>query len=84
VIFFKRELYRDLNITFYRLNANLSFEREPYRVTFTVFRYFSIKILILIEFIRKARTDAFLYEKAIITDIYAVRFALISVFSFKK
>jgi hypothetical protein len=40
-----------------------------------------------VEFIRKARTayrDAFLYEKAIKTDIYAVRFALLTLFSFKK
>jgi hypothetical protein len=34
------------------------------------------------EFIRKART-VLLYEKAIKTDIYAVSFALITVFSFK-
>ena len=40
------------------------------------------------EFIRKARTvpyrDAFLYGKAIKTNIYAVRFALTALFSFKN
>jgi hypothetical protein len=30
------------------------------------------------------KREAFLYEKAIKTDIYAVRFELITVFSFKK
>jgi hypothetical protein len=30
------------------------------------------------------KREAFLFEKAIKTDIYAVRFALITVFSFKK
>jgi hypothetical protein len=39
-----------------------------------------------VEFIRKARTvpEAFLYEKALKTDICAVRFALTALFSFKK
>jgi hypothetical protein len=37
------------------------------------------------EYIRKARTvPRCVFEKAIKTDIYAVRFALITVFSFKK
>jgi hypothetical protein len=30
------------------------------------------------------KREAFLYEKALKTDIYAVRLALITVFSFKK
>jgi hypothetical protein len=30
------------------------------------------------------KREAFLYEKALKTDIYAVRIALITVFSFKK
>jgi hypothetical protein len=33
---------------------------------------------------REPYLDAFLYEKALKTDIYAVRLALITVFSFKK
>jgi hypothetical protein len=33
---------------------------------------------------REPYRDAFLYENAFNTDIYAVRFALITVFSFKK
>jgi hypothetical protein len=33
---------------------------------------------------REPFREAFLYEKAIKTDIYAVRFAIITVFSFKK
>ena len=42
---------------FYRFNANFSFKRELYRTnTITVFRDFNIKNLILMEFIRKART----------------------------
>jgi len=38
------------------------------------------------EFIRKREPyrDMFLYEKAIKTDIYAERFALTALFSFKK
>jgi hypothetical protein len=40
-----------------RFNANFSFKREPYRTnTLTVFRDSKIKNLILMEFIRKART----------------------------
>jgi hypothetical protein len=73
---------------FCRLNANFSYKRVPYRTrTRIVCRDFSIKNLNLVEFIRKARTayrDAFLYEKSIKTDIYAVRFALLTLFSFKK
>jgi hypothetical protein len=39
-----------------------------------------------VEFIRKARTTprSVLYEKALKTDICAVRFALTALFSFKK
>jgi hypothetical protein len=33
---------------------------------------------------REPYRDAFLYEKALKTDIYAVRFALTALFSFKK
>jgi hypothetical protein len=33
---------------------------------------------------REPYREVFLYEKALKTDIYAVRFALITVFSFKK
>jgi hypothetical protein len=33
---------------------------------------------------REPYRDAFLYEKALKTDIYAVRFALIALFSFKN
>jgi hypothetical protein len=66
---------------FCRLNAIFSYKREPYRTkTLTVFRDFSIKNLNLMESIR----EAFLYEKAIKADIFAVRFALITVFSIKK
>jgi hypothetical protein len=65
--------------------ANFSFKGEPYRTkTRTVFRDCNIKNLNLMEFIRKARTVPRLYEKSLKTDIYAVRFALITVFSFKK
>jgi len=42
---------------FYHFNASFSFKHEPYRTkTLAVFRDFSIKKLILIEFVRKART----------------------------
>jgi hypothetical protein len=76
VIFaYKRELYRELNF---------SFKREPYRTKIrTVFREFkNIKNLNLMEFIRKARCA--MHEKALKTAIYAVRFALLTVFVFKK
>jgi hypothetical protein len=44
-------------LPFYRLNANVPFRHEPYRVnTLTVFGEFNIKKIILMEFIRKART----------------------------
>jgi hypothetical protein len=33
---------------------------------------------------REPYRDAFLYEKALKTDIYAVRFTLTALFSFKK
>jgi hypothetical protein len=33
---------------------------------------------------REPEREAFLYEKAIKTDIFAVRFALTALFSFKK
>ena len=54
----KRELYRDLNFPALPFkNANFSFKRKPYRTnTLTVFRDFNTKNLILMEFIRKART----------------------------
>ena len=76
-----------LMFPFCRLNANFSYKRKPCRTkTRPVFRDFSIKNLNLMEFIRKARTvpRCVLYEKAIKTDIYAVRFALLTLFSFKK
>ena len=47
---------------------------------------FNINNLNLMESITKREPyrDAFLYEKALKTDIYAVRFALTALFSFKK
>jgi hypothetical protein len=58
-----------------------AYKREPYRTkTLTVFRYFNIKNIEK----REPHREAFLYEKAIKTDIYAVRFALLTVFSFKN
>jgi hypothetical protein len=62
-------------------------KREPYRTkTLTIFRYFNVKKLILMEFLekRKPYREAFLFEKALKTDIYAVRFALTALFSFKN
>ena len=45
-----------------------------------------LKSLILWNLLEKREPyrDAFLYEKALKTDIYAVRFAFITVFGFKK
>jgi hypothetical protein len=62
---------------FFRLSANRTVQKKP-----TVFRDFNIKNLILMESFKKARSV--LYKKALKTNIYAVRFALITVFSFKK
>ncbi len=71
-------------LPFSRFNANISYKLESYRTkTLAVFRDSNIKNLILMEFIRKALT-VFLSEKSIKPDIYAVRFALITVFSFKN
>ena len=73
--------------TFYRFNANFSFRREPYRTnTRTVFRDFNIKNLILWNLFEKREPyrDEFLCEKSLKIDFCAVRFALITVFSFKK
>jgi hypothetical protein len=58
--------------SFYRLNAIFSLKRDQYRA-----------ITLTVEKCEPFR-DAFLYEKAKNTDIYAVRFELITVFSFKK
>jgi hypothetical protein len=72
---------------FYRSNANFSYKREPYRTkTLTVLRDFNIKNLNLMNLLEKREPyrEAFLYEKALKTDICAVRFALTALFSFKK
>ncbi len=46
-----------LMFPFYRFNAGFSSKREPYRTnTLTVFHDYNIKNLILMEFVRKART----------------------------
>ena len=75
-------------LPFFCFNANFSYKREPYRTkTLTVIRYIStLKTLIWWNLLekREAYRDAFLYEKALKTDICAVRFALTALFSFKK
>jgi hypothetical protein len=66
-------------LPFYRLNTNFSLKREPYRAkTLIIFRDFNI--INLIEGIRKTRTIPLFIK----TDIYALRFALITGFYFKK
>ncbi len=73
--------------TFYRLNANFSFRRDPYRTnTRTVFRYFYIKNLISWNLFEKSEPyrDEVLYEKSLKIDIYAERFALTALFSCKN
>jgi hypothetical protein len=78
-------------LPFYRLNANYSYKREPYRTkTFAVFSV-SHRLTVpyqniwrnLLEKLKPYR-DAFLYEKALKTYICAVRFAPITVFSLKN
>ncbi len=72
--------YRTL--PFFRFNANFSYKRVPYLNTnrFPFFEdWFDNIWWNLLE-----KREAYLYEKAIKTDIYAARFLLITVNRFKK
>jgi hypothetical protein len=64
---------------FCRLNANFSYNREPYRTKhWPFFVILTLKTLTWWNILEKREPfrEAFLYEKAIKTDIYAVRFEL--------
>jgi hypothetical protein len=64
-----------------RISANRTVPKhEPF------FVISMLKTLILWNLLEKREPfrEAFLYEKVLKTDIYAVQFALITVFSFKK
>jgi hypothetical protein len=76
------KFYRSSVLTLiFRKSANRTEPKhEPF---FVIFR---LKTLIWWNLLEKRESfrEAFLYEKAIKTDICAVRFALITLFSFKK
>ena len=72
-------------LPFNRLNANFLFKRQSYHAnTLTVFRDFNILFWWILLERSEPYHDAFLYEKVLKTDIYAVRFTLTALFSFKK
>jgi hypothetical protein len=63
---------------FYRLNSKY---REPYRLHIHIPFFIDFNIFLSLLEKRKPNRDQFFYKKALKTDIYALRFALKTVFT---